>query len=258
MDKRILFVSKKPTMVAKALIQGLEEASLTVIQTNACAAEIARLQSRPEIWLLYLQENEEFPDDFLTYMQEQIDMCGVKLFMAGTPEALEEIGRRLPRNCIKGTFARPFRADAVAERFLSEISKTQLLSMSKRILVVDDDATMLRSLKELLSPHYHVYTANSGMNAIRLLASTVVDLILLDYEMPALKGPQVLEMLRSEAHTKGIPVMFLTSKNDRDSVVKVLKLGPVNYLLKSLSHSEILTRIQQFFADEHGENGGCF
>ena len=85
------------------------------------------------------------------------------------------------------------------------------------------------------------------MNALQMLVNTEVDLILLDYEMPVIKGPQILEMLRSETHTKDIPVMFLTSNSDRESIISVMSLNPVNYLLKSLPRSEIFAKIKEFF-----------
>ena len=82
---------------------------------------------------------------------------------------------------------------------------------------------------------------------LQMLVTTDVDLILLDYEMPVIKGPQILEMLRSETHTKDIPVMFLTSNSDRESIISVMSLNPVNYLLKSLPRSEIYAKIKEFF-----------
>ena len=120
----------------------------------------------------------------------------------------------------------------------------------KRILIVDDDPVMLRTLKELLQDKYRVFMANSGMTAVQMLVNTQVDLILLDYEMPVVKGPQVLEMLRSDPKTANIPVMFLTSKSDRESVVQVMSMKVANYLLKSQPQAELKGIIDQFFAGQ--------
>ena len=113
--------------------------------------------------------------------------------------------------------------------------------------MVDDDGTMLRTLKLWLSDKYQVYMANSGMNAISVLAKKKVDLILLDYEMPVASGPQVLEMLRSDPATKDLPVMFLTAKNDRESVMSVMGLKPEKYLLKTMPPDVLLRNIEEFF-----------
>ena len=85
---------------------------------------------------------------------------------------------------------------------------------------------MLRSFKAMLDSKYRVYIANSGINAFTFLGKTPVELILLDYEMPVASGPQVLEMIRSEPSMADIPVMFLTAKSDRESVMKVVNLHP--------------------------------
>ena len=247
MEKRILFLTEKKSMIANALIQGLEESAFQVIQAKPNVTEISRLEERPEIWLLYLQGMENKMTDVLSYIRDQISEHMLRFFVIGTQEELEEIMKGFPVNLIKATFARPFRTDEVIDRLMMEAMNVERISKAKRILIIDDDTVILQSFKEMLQGSFRVYTANSGMNALQLLVNTEVDLILLDYEMPVIKGPQILEMLRSEEHTKDIPVMFLTSKNDRDSIIRVMSLNPVNYLLKSLPQSEIFGTIKSFF-----------
>ncbi len=72
-------------------------------------------------------------------------------------------------------------------------------------------------------------------------------MILLDYEMPVTSGPQVLEMIRSETKTDTIPVIFLTGKGDRESVMKVVALKPDGYLLKSTDKATLLKSLEEFF-----------
>ncbi len=79
------------------------------------------------------------------------------------------------------------------------------------------------------------------------VADNQPDLILLDYEMPVTSGPQVLEMLRSEPKTAKIPVIFLTCKGDRDSVVQVLALKPEGYILKSSGRDKLVESVGSFF-----------
>ena len=74
----------------------------------------------------------------------------------------------------------------------------------------------------------------SGIQALKWLGKNKADLILLDHEMPVTSGPKVLEMLRSEEDTKNIPVMFLTGKGDKDSVMAVVALRPEGYFLKNI------------------------
>ena len=80
-----------------------------------------------------------------------------------------------------------------------------------------------------------------------MLAKNKVDLILLDHEMPITTGPKVLEMLRSESDTKDIPVIFLTGKSDKESVMAVVALRPEGYFLKGIQKEELLEKLQEFF-----------
>ena len=117
-----------------------------------------------------------------------------------------------------------------------------------KILVVDDDPNYLTLVREWLKGSYKVAMANSGLQAIKWLGKHKADLILLDYEMPVTTGPQVLEMLRSEEETRSIPVMFLTGKSDKQSVMSVVALKPENYFLKSIQKPELLEKLGEYFA----------
>ncbi|MBO7633593.1 MAG: response regulator, partial [Lachnospiraceae bacterium] len=112
---------------------------------------------------------------------------------------------------------------------------------------VDDDPQYLSMVREWLKEDYNVTMANSGLQAIRWLGRNKVDLILLDHEMPVTSGPQVLEILRSEEDTKGIPVMFLTGKGDKESVMAVVALRPEGYFLKNIIKEELLEKLAEFF-----------
>ena len=119
--------------------------------------------------------------------------------------------------------------------------------LKKKILVVDDSGAMLRNVKEWLEDKYQVILANSGTTAIKYLAMKHPDLVLLDYEMPVCDGKQVLEMIRSDSEFSSVPVIFLTGKNDRETVMKVTALKPEGYLLKSQEPSQIVKTIDDFF-----------
>jgi CheY-like chemotaxis protein len=117
----------------------------------------------------------------------------------------------------------------------------------KSILVCDDDPNYLGLVREWLKDKYKVSMANSGLQAIKFLGKNKVDLILLDHEMPVTSGPQVLEMLRNDSETKNIPVMFLTGKSDKESVMAVVALKPEGYVRKNIKRGELLEKLQEFF-----------
>ncbi len=251
---RILFLYPKKTMIANTLIEGLKVAGFEVRQAMTNVTDISKNagvgEQIPEIWILYLQGTDMKLTDVLSYIRDQISEFNIRLFVIGLEEEIRENLKGFPQSEIKGIFQRPFRKEEVIEKLMMEEMKVKRIRESRRILIVDDDATILRAMKDMMASKYRVYTANSGMNAIQVLATMEVDLIILDYEMPVIKGPQILEMLRSEPHTKDIPVMFLTGKSDRDSIIQVMSLHPANYLLKSLPQSEILRQIDEFFEKE--------
>lgn len=102
-------------------------------------------------------------------------------------------------------------------------------------------------MKELLGTKYNVAVAKSGLAAIKSMTLDRPDLVLLDYEMPVCDGRQVLEMFRAEEELADIPVIFLTGRNDLESVKKVLSLKPAGYLFKAMNPSEIRKNIDTFF-----------
>ena len=114
--------------------------------------------------------------------------------------------------------------------------------------MVDDSGAVLRNVKGWLEDKYQVILANSGAMAIKYLATNRPDLVLLDYEMPVVNGRQVLEMIRTETEFCDVPVIFLTGKNDRASIMDVMQLKPEGYLLKSMEPQQIVQAIDDFFA----------
>ena len=134
------------------------------------------------------------------------------------------------------------------EKYLNQnrMEKTEI-SHKKKILIVDDSTFILKTMQRLLGSDYEIMTATSGMSAIRSIVLDKPDLVLLDYEMPVCKGSQILEMIRSEEEFADIPVIFLTSRVDKEGVQKVLEFKPNGYLSKSLSPEVIKKEIDNFF-----------
>ncbi|SFK11945.1 Response regulator receiver domain-containing protein [Succinivibrio dextrinosolvens] len=101
-----------------------------------------------------------------------------------------------------------------------------------------------------LNEDYDVVPVNSGAQALQYLAIHKPDLILLDYEMPILNGPQVLESIRSLENLRDIPVLFLTSVDEKKMVSRAISLKPDGYLLKSYNKNKLLEVIVRFFENK--------
>ncbi len=114
----------------------------------------------------------------------------------------------------------------------------------KHILVVDDDPEQLFHIKNLLSEFYDVTLVKSGDQAFIALTKNIPDLILLDYLMPGMDGPEVLRELRSTDFYSTIPVIFLTGMTEKSAVLQTIKeLRPEGYVIKPSKKSELVAKI---------------
>ena len=200
----------------------------------------------PRIFILYLQGEDNLMIDVLGYIRDLVEDRGIRFFVIGTQEEIDTIiGKKA--DYVAQIYTRPVDLADLIKRLQKEGEAVDKLKEFKSILIVDDDATALRSMKSLLSTRYKILVASSGMNAITILAKNKVDLILLDFEMPIVNGPKVLEMIRSDPNTANIPVMFLTAKGDKRSIMEVLRFKPEKYLLKTMLPKDILDSIDEFF-----------
>lgn len=125
-----------------------------------------------------------------------------------------------------------------------------------KILLVDDSITIREGIRRLLVGDYEVSAVQSGVAAIRAITLDKPDLVLLDYDMPVCDGRHVLEMLRSEKEFADVAVIFLTSRDDPESVKKVLSLKPEGYMMKYLKPAEIRQRVDTFFKKKKAEQTG--
>lgn len=121
----------------------------------------------------------------------------------------------------------------------------------KHILAVDDSAQQLIQIKEHLKEFYEVTVVGSGKAALRFLERNRVDLILLDYLMPEMDGPEVFRILKEHAYLSDIPVVFLTGVKEKDTVIKTLiELKPQGYIVKPARQSELVAKIIDVFDRE--------
>jgi len=200
-----------------------------------------------KIIVFYLGDYVEEISDFLTYLKDITIEEWKYLYCIGSKEELSIIKRNVLIHAVKETYERPLNVKTLIgdlDRLIDEHAGDEA---KKSILVVDDDVVFLNMMKEWLSDDYRVAMVNSGTRAITYLANNKPDLILLDYEMPVVSGPQVLEMIRADSELEKTSVIFLTGKGDRASVTKVLSLKPDGYLLKSLKRDELKASIAEFF-----------
>ncbi len=112
------------------------------------------------------------------------------------------------------------------------------------ILVIDDNAILLRTVKDMLSDIYDVAIAISGTQAFNAITIRKPDVILLDYEMPYADGAEVFCALRDTPVSADVPVVFLTASADREVVTKLVSLNPAGYLLKPPNKQKMIDMIE--------------
>ena len=245
--RRILFIGSVSSFIGNAISTNLKEAGFEVSFAKAEVSSIMKEKSSADIYLMYLTEDVKSLSEALVFLKDTCIEEEKNLFLIGYEAEIKEAEEIIPETLVKGTFDRPINVKEMVSGLKDRIVKQAFEPKRKHILVVDDSGTFLRTIKSWLDPFYKVSMVNSGMNAITFLAKHKPDLILLDYEMPVCSGPQVLSMIRDEITTSDLPVMFLTSKGDKESVMKVLSLKPDGYILKSRTQAEILGEIEKFF-----------
>ena len=246
MEKRVLLVGGGKSFMVTSIAKELREEGFEVIQASPDVTEIERIENKPSVYLIYVDDLEEMME-FFVYLRDRVVENDLSISVIGSHDEIEKIYNATSKHKIAAAFERPVNVKELGREMARVVENEEVRLQKKRILVVDDDGTMLRTIKSWLSDKYQVFMVNSGMAAITFLARNQVDLILLDYEMPVTTGPKVLEMLRSEPSTSSIPVMFLTVKSDRESVMQVLSLKPEKYLLKTMPPTELVANIDEFF-----------
>ncbi|MBR5337872.1 MAG: response regulator [Lachnospiraceae bacterium] len=243
----MIFIAEKETFIARVLIKKVNDAGVTCeyvpCNVNAINAKIGTVP----LVTFFMDENDIPDSEVLHFLTDTLDEKNAQMIIIGEQGDIDNVVKNIPGDLLYKTFSRPVDNAVYASTIVEYFRKVESGEFKKTILVVDDDPQFLGLVREWLKGTYKVAMANSGMQAIKWLGKNKADLILLDHEMPVTSGPRVLEMLRSEPDTKDIPVMFLTGKGDKESVMQVVALRPEGYFLKNITKQELLEKLQEYF-----------
>lgn len=113
-----------------------------------------------------------------------------------------------------------------------------------KLLVVDDEATNLQIIRQVLQADYRLLFARDGEKALHLAATEKPDLILLDVMMPGLTGLETCLRLKADPHTRPIPVIFVTALTDVNDESAGFAAGAVDYITKPISPPVMCARIR--------------
>jgi two-component system, sensor histidine kinase and response regulator len=113
------------------------------------------------------------------------------------------------------------------------------------VLIVDDVPKNIQVVANVLGQQgYKLLFSQSGAKAIQIVQTKSVDLILLDIMMPEMDGYEVCHQIKQIPGKSGIPVLFLTAKNDIDSITKGFKAGGIDFITKPFNNDELKARVE--------------
>ncbi len=241
--QKVLLLAETKNFTVTSLIKLIEEHNYKVVMSGYDVDEIQKNDEGVRAIIIYAEDANV---EGLVYIKDKVIENVKPIIVVGDKNQIKDVEDIIPKQFLKKIYVRPFNVKEVADDIAKFLDKDES-HLKKKILVVDDSGAVLRSIKGLLESKYQVILANSGAMAIKYLSMNTPDLVLLDYEMPIVDGKQVLEMIRSESDFSGTPVIFLTNKNDKESVMSVSPLKPEGYLLKSMEPEKIVEAIDDFF-----------
>jgi len=243
----MIFTAEKENFLTRVLVKKAKDAGVECSFVGCTVNEINSALEDTVLIVLFLDDETKPGKDILFYLKDTMEEKDVRMIVIGDQNDVKFVTDNMPGDLIISTFNRPVDNELYVKTITEYMSKLETGEFRKSILIVDDDPNYLALVREWLRSTYKVFMANSGLQAIKWLGKNRVDLILLDHEMPITSGPQVLEMLRSDEETKHIPVMFLTGKGDKESVMSVVALKPEGYFLKNIQKDELLEKLNDYF-----------
>lgn len=246
-QNKILIIGEKESFIIRVLLKKLADADIDAVFVTPSLNKINEQWDDISLITFYMEKDERLEDEVRTFLVDKMEDDDKRLILIGEPTDTEIVANGIPSILIYSILPRPLDYDYFIEVVNSYGTKVSTGELKKSILVVDDDPNYMNLVREWFKDTYKVSMATSGLRAIKWLGANKVDLILLDYEMPVTDGPQVLEMLRADPDTRDIPVMFLTGRDDKESVMSVVALKPEGYFLKTIGKEELLNKLKVYF-----------
>lgn len=245
---KVVLISGSRGIIVKGVLRKLEDSGVDVVFCEPNVTTISAFEDSAEIFVLYLSDDVDDLRETIVYLNDIVKEREKDMIIIGEHLDRQTLQLAIPDVRITEWYDRPLDMDAFISGVTSVLRMRKNRMTSKTILVVDDDPSFVRIIRDWLKTDYQVFIVTSGMQAISFLMKKNVDLVLLDYEMPVTTGPQVLRMLRSEPDTARIPIVFLTGIGDAESVKQVISLKPDGYILKSTPKPDLLQWLKVFFA----------
>ncbi len=252
---KAMIVQENAGFMIESLVASLKKADFETAVVPPVLEKAGPEQFDSDAVLIYIGEYIQNSHKLLEKLRDHTAEEEKPLCVIGYENDMSLVEEVIPSNYIAHKFIRPFDVKELAKIVakLAALEKSPK-GIKRKILLVDDDTTFLKTVLRFLGEMYEVTAVRSGEHAIKYLSSNTPDLILLDYDMPVMSGAQTLEKLRKKPETANIPVVFLTGVSDRESVINVMKMKPYGYVLKNSGRDELLMAVKGFFLAQRWKN----
>jgi len=129
----------------------------------------------------------------------------------------------------------------------------------KRILLVDDEAHVIRILKlSLIKAGYEVAEAANGLQAINNISQTHPDVLITDIDMPRMNGKELCMHIEKELPERSFMIFVLTARADNEHRIWTSNIPNLEFLEKPVSIRKLVTRLHEYFTElEHNEEEAC-
>lgn len=241
------------------LMNILKDKYTIIAATNAKKAlQLAKKEPMPDIILTDIIMPEMDGYALCNEIKNDKNTSHIPVIFITSLNGLEEQEKALEQGGID-FITKPFSKDLVLDTVEIHLREQVYLHKNKQdyiqgknmknckpsILIVDDSPENLQVMIEVLKQDYQVSVATSGEKALSMLSNELTpDLILLDVVMPHMDGYEVCERLKSQDSLRHIPVIFVTVLEKEKDVIKGLKLGAVDYVVKPIEPVVLKARIQ--------------
>lgn len=248
-DKSILFIGDETGIVGRGITKALEGEGFEVLPVKDIPEVILNHRADSDLIIYYPSGDNDHIRSVSTMLAEMCRDDEKTLCLAGDALDIEAARDIHDKDVITAVYPRPINLDMMAADMSGYYDIHAKSDRMRTVLLIDDDPDFLHIMERWLSDSYNVDCTHSGAGALAYLDRKRPDLILLDYEMPGMNGEQVMHRIRSNPSNDRVPIIFLTGRNDKEGVLKILEQRPDGYLLKSMPHEELLEALERFFAE---------
>ena len=182
MQKKILLIRTGKSFMLNTLMKNLTSAGFEVVESEPTTEDIALHKGAAELILMFLGDYVDKETSALVYLKDICTEEDKLLVLVGTVPEIDTVTQSIPVALVAASFPRPFDMKKLTAQLDWLLEANDDLAKRKNILLVDDDGTFLKMVKDWLSVKYRVTIVTSGAQAMMYIADNTPDLILLDYE----------------------------------------------------------------------------